>query len=194
MNQTIKNLAKAFIGESQARNRYAIYAKQAEKEGFLQISAIFLETAEQEREHAKWLFRMIQDLKKQSGEDLAEIAVESGVPAMIGSTAENLKYAISGENYEYTSMYPEFARVAQEEGLFEISARIKAIAKAEMHHESRYKKLLIAVEAGTVLKKENEADWECMKCGYVHTGNSAPETCPSCGHPKEYYRVLCESY
>jgi len=142
MNETIKNLTRAFIGESQARNRYSFYAKIADKEGFKQIAEIFLITAENEREHAKWLFRLINDLKKKSGEEINEIKVEASAPTTLGDTKENLKSAIAGENYENTSMYPEFADTAEKEGFPEIAKRLRAIAKAEEHHEERYKKLL----------------------------------------------------
>lgn len=194
MNQTIQNLAKAFIGESQARNRYTIYAKIAKKEGYEQISAIFTETAEQEREHAKWLLRMINDLKKDSDENLNEIKVEASVPTAVSNTVENLKAAISGENYEHTSMYPEFADTAEQEGFSKIAKRLKAVANAEEHHEGRYQKLLAELETGTVFKKTEEVVWVCRKCGHVHTGKEAPEACLSCGHPTAYFQIQCENY
>ncbi|MFH1375791.1 MAG: rubrerythrin [Patescibacteria group bacterium] len=194
MNQTIQNLSKAFIGESQARNRYTIYAKIAQKEGFEQIGAIFLETAEQEREHAKWLFRMINDLKKESKEDLSEIKVEAAAPTTLENTAENLKAAIAGENYEYTSMYPEFAETAEQEGHPEIAIRLKSIAKAEAHHEERYKKLLAILETESVFQKKEEVEWVCRKCGHIHTGKEPPKKCPSCGHPTAYFQRKCEEY
>ncbi|MBD3387732.1 MAG: rubrerythrin family protein [Candidatus Altiarchaeales archaeon] len=190
MEKTLENLTKAFIGESMARNRYTFYAKTAKKEGYEQISAVFLETAEQEREHAKWLFRLINDLKK----DDEPIVVEAEAPTVLGTTTDNLKAAISGENYEYTSMYPEFAKVAEEEGLAEIADRLKAIARAESHHEERYKKLLEEVEGGSVHKKKDKVEWMCRKCGYVHEGTEPPEKCPSCGHPPAYFQVKCETY
>ena len=189
MNRTAKNLITAFIGESQARNRYAIYAKIAKKEGYEQISAIFEETAEQEREHAKWLFRLVNELN--SGE---EISIETSSSASVGNTKENLQYAINGENHEHTSMYPEFANIADEENLPEIAARLRAIAKAELHHEERYKKLLVELENGSVFGKSNETNWICRKCGYLHTGNDAPEKCSSCSHPTAYFQVQCENY
>jgi len=194
MQQTIQNLAKAFIGESQARNRYTIYAKVAKKEGYEQIAGIFKETAEQEREHASQLFKMINELKKDSSENLEEINVEAATPTTYGKTAENLKAAIAGENYEYTSMYPEFAKKAEEEGLPKVEARLKAIAKAEKHHEERYQKLLKEVEAGAVFKKSKETIWVCRECGYIHVGKEPPEVCPSCDHAKVYYQVKCEEY
>lgn len=194
MNQTIQNLTKAFIGESQARNRYTIYAKVAKKEGFEQIGAIFEETADQEREHAKWLFRMIQDLKQDADENLDEIKVEAGAPTTMGTTVEHLKAAIAGENYEYESMYPEFAKTAEEEGFPKIAERLRAIANAEAHHEERYKKLLAEVEANSVFEKQEEVEWVCRKCGHVHKGTTPPENCPSCGHPSSYFQVKSENY
>lgn len=194
MKKTIENLTKAFIGESQARNRYTFYAKIAKKEGFEQIAEILLITAENEKEHAKRLFEHIQELKKKLGGDLEEITVEAAAPTVYGDTAQNLKAAIAGENYEYTEMYPEFARVAEEEGLPEIAERLKAIAKAEAHHEERYKKLLKEVEAGTVFKKDKEVWWVCRECGYLHFGREPPEICPSCDHERSYYQVKCEEF
>ena len=195
MKETIKNLTKAFIGESQARNRYTMYAKIAKKEGYEQISEIFSETANQEAEHAKWLFRLINQLKEMSGEETYEtIVVEADAPTKLGTTIENLQAAIDGENYEHSTMYPEFAKKAKEEELPEISARLLAIAKAEDHHEDRYKKLLEELRNQTVFKKEEEVEWVCRKCGYIHKGTSAPEKCPACGHPQAYYQKRCEQY
>jgi len=194
MKETIKNLTKAFIGESQARNRYAFYAKVAKKQGFEQIAEIFLITAENEKEHAKRLFEHINELKKESNENLEEIRVEAVAPTVFGDTIENLKAAIAGENYEYTEMYPEFADIAEKEGLPKIAARLRAIAIAEKHHEERYKKLLKEVEAGTVFKKEKEVSWVCRECGYVHFGTEAPEKCPSCDHGRSFYQIKCEEY
>ena len=194
MKQTIENLAKAFIGESQARNRYTFYAKIAQKEGYDQIAEIFLITADNEREHAKWLLRMINDLKKQSEEDLEELVVEAISPTTLGSTIENLKAAIKGENYENTTMYPEFADVAEKEGYPDIANRLRAIAKAEEHHEERYRKLLKQVENNTVFKKDKKVVWVCRKCGYVHEGQTPPDECPSCNHKSNYFQLKCEEY
>ena len=191
MQKTIENLTKAFIGESQARNRYTFYAQQAKKEGYEQIASVFLETAEQEKTHAKRLFELIQALNKQG---LNEIKVEASAPTIYGNTTENLKASIAGENYEYTEMYPAFAKIAEQEGLTDIAKRLRAIAKAEEHHEERYKKLLSQVEEGTVFKKDKETVWVCRECGYVHIGNEAPEKCPACDHPQAYYQVKCEEY
>lgn len=195
MQKTIENLTKAFIGESQARNRYSMYAKIAKNEGYEQISAIFEETADQEREHAKQLFKMINELKKESGENkYEEITVEASAPTTFGTTLENLKAAIGGEHYEYESMYPEFAATAKEDGLAKISARLMSIAQAESHHEERYLKLAANLENNTTFKKETEVEWTCRKCGYVHTGKNAPERCPACDHPAAYYQVKSEQY
>jgi len=195
MKETIKNLAKAFIGESQARNRYTFYSKVAREEGYEQIAATFLITADNEKEHAKWLFKLINELKKDSGEDLSEIKVEEApVPTIFDTTAENLKAAIAGEHYENTEMYPGFADVAEKEGLKEIADRLRSISKAEEHHEERYKKILKEVEAGTVFKKEKEVEWVCRECGYVHFGVEPPEKCPSCDHPRSFYQIKCEEY
>lgn len=193
MKKTLKNLCKAFIGESQARNRYNFYAKVAKKEGYEQISAIFLETSDNERVHAKRLFEHIQELKKKLG-DNEEIKVDSSVPTIYDTTVENLKASIKGEHYEHNEMYPEFAKIAEEEGLQEIANRLRAIAKAEKHHEERYEKLLEEIEKGSVFKKSKEVEWVCRECGYVHIGNEAPEKCPSCDHEKAYYQIKCEEY
>jgi rubrerythrin len=194
MQETLRNLAKAFVGESQARNRYTFYAKTARREGFEQIAEIFLVTAENEREHASILFKLINELKEKGGEGLEEVRVEAVVPTTLGSTIENLKVAIAGENYEYTEMYPEFAEVAEREGFQEIAVKLRAIAVAEKHHEERFKKLLREVEGGTVFKKDKDVWWVCRECGYVHFGREPPEKCPSCGHEKGFYQVKCEEY
>ncbi len=192
--KTIENLVKAFIGESQARNRYTFYAKVAKKEGLEQIAGIFLITAENEKEHANNLFRLINELKKKSNEELDEIKVEAAAPTILGSTAENLKAAIAGENYENTIMYPEFADVAEKEGFPEIATRLKAISKAEKHHEERYRNILKHVEAGTFFRKEKDVWWVCRECGYIHFGKEPPEKCPSCDHPRSYFQLKCEEY
>ena len=193
--ETFKNLAKAFIGESQARNRYTIYAKAAKKEGFEQVSAVFLLTAEQEKEHAKWLFRLINELKKKYPEvEAAEITVEAVCPTTLGTTAENLKEAIAGENYEYTEMYPGFAKVARGEGFEEIADVFERIAVAEKQHEKRYLGLLANIEAGTVFTKDKAVMWRCRNCGYLHEGTEAPETCPACAHTQAHFELLGENW
>ena len=194
MNQTIQNLTKAFIGESQARNRYTFSAKVAKKEGFEQVAEIFLITAENEKEHAKRLFEHINELKKKSEESLDKIGVDAIAPTILGTTAENLEAAIAVEHYEYSQMYPEFADVAEKEGFSGIANRLRAIAIAEKHHEERYTKLLKEVKAGTIFKKEKEVLWVCRECGYVHFGKEPPEECPSCDHERSFYQVKCEEY
>jgi len=191
---TIENLAKAFVGECQARNRYTFYAKIAKKEGYEQIAEVFLVTAENEREHASTLFKLINELKEKTGEKLEEIKVDAAVPTTLGSTIENLRAAIAGENYEHTRMYPEFAEVAEREGFPDIAERLRAIARAEEHHEERFRKLLKEVEAGTVFRKDREVWWVCRECGYVYYGKEPPEECPSCGHPRSYFQIKCEEY
>lgn len=195
MKETIKNLSKAFVGESQARNRYTFYSKIARKEGYEQIGEIFLITADNEREHASWLMKLINLLKKESccGSN-QEIVVEAPVPNTLGTTIENLKSAIAGENHEHTEMYPEFAAKAEEEGYPDIAKRLLAIAKAEKHHEHRFKKLLAQLEAGTIFKKDKEIKWVCRECGYTHFGFEPPEKCPSCDHDRAFYQVKCEEY
>lgn len=194
MQKTLENLIKAFIGESQARNRYSFYSKQAKKDGYPFLAQIFLETAEQERQHAKWLFKMIQELKEKMGEEIDEIELSALAPLTLGNTSENLKAAIAGEHYENSEMYPEFADTADEEGLNDFSKRLRAISHAEEHHERRYKQLLQQVEAGTMFKKEETVEWTCIKCGYTHKATEPPEKCPSCDHPTKYFHILCEKY
>jgi rubrerythrin len=191
VKQTLENLTKAFIGESQARNRYTFYAKIAKKEGFEQIAEVFLITAENEKEHAKRLFEHIQELNKRK---LKEIEVEATAPLTYGKTAKNLMAAIAGENYEWTEMYPDFAKVAQKEGFLKIAARLEAIAIAEKHHEERYKKLLKEVKGKTVFKKKKQVWWVCRECGYVHFGKQPPKVCPSCDHNRSFYQIKCEEY
>jgi len=193
MEQTVKNLAAAFAGESMARNRYIFYAKRAKKEGYEQIAGIFLETADQEKEHANWMLKMLNQLEEK-GAEIEAINTEAEVPAVLGDTATNLKTAIAGENYEWEKMYPEFADIAEKEGFPEIAKRLRAIAIAEKHHEERYKKVLEQLEKGTVFKKEEEVWWVCRECGYVHIGKEPPKECPSCGHPQSFYQRQCEEY
>lgn len=195
MKETLKNLCKAFIGESQARNRYTYYAKVAKKEGFEVIAEVFNVTADQESVHAKRLFEHIQEIKKElPTEEQDELAVDASTPTVYDSTLENLKAAAAGENYEYTEMYPEFARVAESEGLTKIAARFRAIAKAEEHHEERYKKLIQQLEDNTLFKKSENTWWICRECGYAYFGKEPPVECPSCDHPQSYYQVKSEEY
>jgi len=183
---TEKNLLTAFAGESQARNRYSFFAKQAKKEGFEQISAIFAETADQEQAHAKRLFSFLEG---------GEVEITAAFPAgTIATTLENLKASAAGENHEHSSMYPEFARIAKAEGFGEIAGVMLAIAKAEMMHEERYLALAASIANGKVFKSDTEKRWKCRKCGYTHTGASAPEKCPACAHPQSYYEQLAENW
>ncbi len=185
--KTEQNLLKAFAGESQARSRYTMFAKTAKKEGFEQIAAIFLETAEQEFEHAKTFFKYLE-----SGENLEITAM---YPAgKVGTTAENLKAAAMGENEEWTELYPEFADIAEKEGFKEIATSFRMIAKVEAEHEKRYLKLLDNVKNNKVFEKEEEVEWMCRNCGYVHKGKKALKTCPACKHPEAYFEIHSVNY
>lgn len=184
--KTERNLLTAFAGESQARNRYTYFASQAKKEGYEQISAIFLETADNEKEHAKRLFKFLEG---------GDVEITASFPAgVIGDTKANLKAAAAGENYEHTKMYPKFARIAEEEGFSEISAVFSAIAMAEKQHEKRYLALFENTEKDKVFKKDKVIKWKCRNCGYIHKGMEAPEKCPACDHPRAYFEVLSENY
>jgi len=184
--RTEKNLLTAFAGESQARNRYNFFASQAKKEGYEQISAIFSDTAENEKEHAKRLFKFLEG---------GEVEITAAFPAgVIGDTKENLRAAAAGENYEYTQMYPKFARIADDEGFQEIASVMRAIAVAEKEHETRYLALLENIEKNKVFKRDNVVKWKCRNCGYVYEGTEAPEECPACAHPRDYFELLCENY
>ncbi|MDD3159895.1 MAG: rubrerythrin family protein [Candidatus ainarchaeum sp.] len=194
MQKTFENLNKAFIGESQARNRYTMYSKQAQKEGFDKLAAIFLETAEQEKEHASQLSKMINQLSQKMGNVNVSIEVQADGNASFGTIEENLAGAIAGENHEHTSMYPEFAKIARDEGLPDVAKRLGAIAVAERHHEERYIKLLDELKAGSLFNKKEVKTWVCRKCGYQHTGTSPPDECPSCSHVKTYFELKCEEY
>jgi rubrerythrin len=193
MEKTMENLAKAFIGESQARNRYTLYSKVAKKEGYEQLAEIFLKTAENEREHAKWSMRMINGLKEK-GEIPEAIIVEADAPTTLGTTVENLMASIAGENEEHTRMYPKFADTADKEGLTDVAKRLRAIGQVEKHHEERFTKILKTIENVKVFKKDNEVEWVCRVCGYVHTGMEPPEKCPSCDHPTKHFQIKCEEY
>ncbi|MCG3225467.1 MAG: rubrerythrin family protein, partial [Candidatus Heimdallarchaeota archaeon] len=176
------------------RNRYTMYSKVAKKEGFEQIADIFLVTADNEREHAKWNFQMMKQVRKKIKLDDDEITVEAAAPLVLDNTIANLKAAIAGEHYENTIMYPEFADIAEKEGFPKVANRLRAIGVAEEHHEERYKKLLEQVEGKTVFKKDEKVRWVCRKCGYVHEGDEPPHTCPCCSHPHNYFELLCETY
>jgi len=184
--QTEKNILTAFCGESQARNRYTYFASQAKKEGFVQISAIFEETANQEKEHAKRLFKLLEG---------GEVEISATFPAgVIGTTTENLMEAAGGEHYEHTIMYPGFAKVAREEGFPVIAAIFEAIAVAEKQHEKRYLDLKANIEAGRVFQREEQVTWRCRNCGYLHTGTKAVDKCPACDHPQAHFELLGENW
>ena len=184
--QTEQNILTAFAGESQARNRYTYFASQAKKDGYMQISEIFTETANQEKEHAKRLFKLLEG---------GEVEVTAAFPAgVIGTTPDNLKESAAGENYEYTDMYPGFAKTAVEEGLEEIAEIFQAIAVAEKQHEKRYLALAANIANNTVFKKDTSVVWRCLNCGYLHEGADAPEECPACDHPQAHFELLGENW
>ena len=184
--QTEKNILTAFSGESQARNRYSYFTGKAKKEGYVQIASIFEETANQEKEHAKRLFKLLEG---------GEVEVTGAFPAgVIGTTVENLKGAAAGENYEHTIMYPGFAKVARDEGFDAVAAIFEAIAVAEKQHEKRYNDLVANIEAGRVFKREEKVVWRCRNCGYLHEGTEAPDACPACAHPQDHFELLGENY
>ena len=185
-SQTEKNLLTAFAGESQARNRYTYFASQARKEGYVQISSIFEETANQEKEHAKRFFKFLEG---------GEVGVSAGFPAgVIGSTLENLRAAAGGEHYEWTEMYPGFAKIAKDEGFNDVAAAFENISVAERQHEKRYLDLSGNIEADQVFKREEKVVWRCRNCGFLHEGKEAPNQCPACVHPQAHFELLGENY
>jgi len=185
-SQTEKNLLTAFSGESQARNRYTYFASKAKKEGYVQISEIFTETANQEKEHAKRLFKLLQG---------GEVEITGAFPAgTIATTMENLKEAAAGENYEHTEMYPGFAKIATEEGFGDIADIFTAIAVAEKQHEKRYLDLAANIDAGRVFKRDAPVVWQCRNCGYLFEGSEAPAVCPACDHPQAHFELLGENW
>ena len=185
-SQTEKNILAAFAGESQARNRYTYFASAAKKEGYEQIAAIFLETAENEKEHAKLFFKLLQG---------GDVEIQAAYPAgVIGDTLANLKASAAGENFEWTTLYLGFAETAKKEGLEEAYQTFTQIAKVEKHHEARYQALLKNIEQGKVFKKDTPVKWHCRNCGFVFEGKEAPDKCPVCQHPKAYFEVLAENY
>ena len=190
--KTSENLLKAFAGESQARNRYTYYASIADKEGYKQIKSIFIETADNEKEHAKRFYKFL--LEGLQDELPTTIEINACYPVAQGSTVDNLKAAASGENEEWTDLYPVFAKTAEEEGFPEIARAFKMIASAEKRHESRYSKLAENMEQNKVFKKDEKVLWKCGNCGYVHEGQGAPEICPACVHSKAYFEVFVETY
>lgn len=184
--QTEKNILTAFAGESQARNRYTYFSKQAKKEGYEQIAHVFEETANQEKEHAKRLFKFLEG---------GEVEITASFPAgIIASTSDNLMEAAAGENHEQTVMYPDFAKVARQEGFEEIAKTMEAIAVAERQHEKQYRELAANVKVGKVFKKDAPVTWRCRNCGYVHSGPQAPKECPACIHPQAHFEVLGENW
>lgn len=184
--KTEKNLLASFAGESQARNRYTYFASVAKKEGYEQISALFLDTAENEKEHAKRFFKLLEG---------GEVEIKASYPAgIIADTAANLKAAAEGENLEWTKLYKEAEETARQEGFEEAAKLFKEIAEVEEEHEKRYRKLLKNIKSGTVFKKDTVVKWRCRNCGYVHEGKEAPKECPACAHPQAYYELLCENY
>ena len=185
-SESEKNLLKAFAGESQARNRYTFFASVARKEGFVQIGNIFLETADNEKEHAEIFFKYLEG---------GDLDIEASYPAgKIGTTEENLLAAAEGEKMEWGTLYPDFARVAREEGFDDVADSFREIAEVEEEHEKRYRKLLANVAEGKVFKKDKSVKWKCGNCGYVHEGVEAPEVCPACKHGREYYEIFVEGY
>ncbi len=184
--RTEKNILTAFAGESQARNRYTYFVSQAKKDGFVQISKVFEETANHEKEHAKRLFKFLEG---------GEVEITGGFPAgKVGTTAENLKASAGGENHEWTTMYPEFANSADEEGFPEVAAAMRAIAVAEKQHEKRYLGLLANIESGKVFRKDGPVVWRCQNCGYIHEGPEAPNLCAACAHPQAHFELLAENW
>lgn len=185
-SRTEKNLLTAFAGESQAGNRYTFFASQARKENLIQIADIFEETANQEKEHAKRFFSQLQG---------GEVTISAAFPAgVIGNTAANLRESAGGENMEWSSIYPAFAKTAREEGFEEIAVLFERVAVAEKQHEKRYRALLENIEKGRVFKREEPVAWRCRNCGYIHFGAEAPQSCPACAHPQGYFELLGENW
>ncbi|MDK2821740.1 MAG: hypothetical protein PWP31_1705 [Clostridia bacterium] len=187
--KTAENLMKAFAGESQARNRYTYYASTAKKEGYVQIANLFTETAENEKEHAKIFFKFLNE--SLNGE---VVEINAGYPVALGDTKANLLAAANGEKEEWSELYPEFARVAEEEGFSDIAEAFRKIAKVEKYHEVRYRKLFKNIENGIAFKKGTVVFWKCNNCGYIHEGECVPEVCPACAHPQGYFEVFVENY
>ena len=188
--KTAGNLMHAFAGESQARMRYTYFASQAKKDGFVEVQKIFEETANQEKEHAKRLMKLLVA----GGFKGETIAVEGSFPVMLGTTTENLKSAAAGENEEWTELYPEFAKIAREEGFEAIAKTFENISEVEKRHEARYNKLAKNIEEGKVFKKDEKVLWKCLNCGHIHEGEEAPKACPTCQHPQGYFEVFIENY
>jgi len=190
--KTAENLLKSFAGESQARNRYTFYASVADKEGYKQIKNIFIETAENEKEHAKRFYKLL--LEGFNGDIPAAIEINASYPVFQGDTLQNLMASASGEKEEWSCLYPEFAKVADEEGFSEAAHAFRMIASAEKRHEIRYNKLAENMKTGKVFSKDESVLWKCGNCGYVHEGKEAPDICPSCVHPRDYFELFAETY
>lgn len=190
--KTAENLLKSFAGESQARNRYTFYASIADKEGFKQIKNIFVETADNEKEHAKRFYKLL--LEGLNNDLPLMIEINAAYPVAQGTTLDNLKAAANGENEEWSILYPAFAQTAEQEGFPEVAAAFKMIASVEKKHEARYKKLAENITSNAVFKKPEKILWKCANCGYIHEGPEAPESCPACLHPQSYYEVFVENY
>jgi rubrerythrin len=185
-SRTEKNALAAFAGESQARNRYTFFASTARKEGYEQIAAIFEETSDNEKEHAKLFFKHLRG---------GAVEITASYPAgIIGSTAENLKAAAEGEKLEWGTLYPSFAEIAEQEGFMDVARTFRSVAKVEAYHERRYRKLLASVEQDKVFKRDAPTKWKCRNCGFVFEGSEAPEKCPVCDHPRSYFEIWCENY
>ncbi|MFX0033087.1 MAG: rubrerythrin [Candidatus Hodarchaeota archaeon] len=196
MKETAKKLFTAYVGESQARNRYTFFSKIAKKDGYVLISKIFEETADQEREHGSWFYKMLQGFKKEEKFDEMKVLPDAKFPTTHGTTIDNLKSAIAGENMEWQTLYPDIAETAEKEGYPEIAKRVRAIIKAEKHHSERYDKLLKLVGDDLFFKRGKKVVWVCMECGYEVEMDHLPDDfkCPSCDHPRSYYRKKCEDF
>jgi len=190
--KTAENLLKSFAGESQARNRYTYYASIADREGYRQMMNIFIETADNEKEHGKRFYKFLLEGLKDELPTMVEITAE--YPVAQGTTLDNLKAAASGENEEWSDLYPKFADIADEEGFPEIATVYRNIAAAEKRHETRFNKLAANIEGGTVFKKDGKVMWKCNNCGYIHEGDEAPDMCPACAHAKKFFELFCETY
>ena len=187
--KTAENLMKSFAGESQARNRYTYYSSVAKKEGYVQIANIFIETADNEKEHAKRFFKFLNE--SLNGE---VVEINATYPVGLGDTKANLLSAANGENEEWSDLYPAFAKVAQEEGFADIAFVYRKISEVEKHHEERYRELLSNIENNTVFNKDESVIWKCRNCGYIFEGKSAPKLCPACAHPQAYFEIFSEKY
>ncbi|MFO7636672.1 MAG: rubrerythrin family protein [Clostridia bacterium] len=190
--KTAENLMKSFAGESQARNRYTYYASVADKEGYKQMKNIFIETADNEKEHAKRFFKLL--LEGFQGDLPKTVAIQAEYPVAQGNTLDNLNAAADGENEEWGTLYPDFAEVADREGFPEVSKVYRSIASAEKRHETRYRKLAANIQEDKVFKRQEKVAWKCGNCGYVHEGTNAPELCPACAHPKAHFELFVETY